>query len=489
MNAAAAALVETPRPGLPPMTKVVRVGVLSRLTKLDPREAVDYVSATILSQIFDTPYAATTGESGVRPLLFERLRSENAYSSEYSAAVQPGIFFSDGTPLTAEIAARSLRVTPVLRNKATVELRGDRVWFSLKFPNARFELTLAQSGCALVLDKALSLLGTGPFMFASRPNLRMLQSAPSIDLVRNPHSRGRSAADEVRFCVHPATGDGLPQTLVNALRDGSVDVTTALSTADLSTYQISGVTATMQPANSTAMLFFNTERALASRELRRGIAAAIDIHEVAGVAHTRNPTAFVAASVLPPSMGRTLGVPSFDRAAAARHIESAGAVGTQLTMLVPGGPRPYLPRPLQVAQNIQAQLAKVGITVRLVEARTSDELFDMLYKGAFDLALAGWIADTPDPADFFEALLWSEAVGGQNLCNYARWKNPTTDIALGRFRSAPTDAHRQALDRLIRDEAPFLPLMYGQSTAIHSRKLRNVAISPIGLLPIADVTL
>ena len=158
-------------------------------------------------------------------------------------------------------------------------------------------------------------------------------------------------------------------------------------------------------------------------------------------------------------------------------------------MVVPWGPRPYLPRPLQVAQTIQSQLAEVGITLSLQMTKSSDDFFTALYGGRFDLALAGWIADTSDPADFFEALLWSESIGGENHSNYGRWQDPVTDLAVARFRSAPTDTHRHELDRLIREEAPFVPLMYGQSTAVHVRRLRNVAISPIGILPLADVTM
>ena len=36
--------------------KVVRIGVLSSITKLDPREALDNISGLVLEQIFETPY-------------------------------------------------------------------------------------------------------------------------------------------------------------------------------------------------------------------------------------------------------------------------------------------------------------------------------------------------------------------------------------------------------------------------------------------------
>lgn len=481
-----------PRPELPAAIaetpKAVRVGVLSPINKLDPRDAVDYVSAVVLGQVFDTPYQIT-GDASAKPLLFEPLRRDDAHGTQYSAIVRAGVRFSDGTPLTPEIAARSLRATSVLRNKATVEVRGGRVCFTLSSPNPRFELTLAQTSCAIVLDRGLQLLGTGPFVFDHRPNLRMLQMTPVVRLVRNPHYHGTTDVDEIQFHVLPAAPDGSPRSLIEALRSGEVDVTTALSAADLTTHRLSGLTAAMHPANSTAVLFMNSERRLlSSRDVRKGIACALDRHLLAAAAYDRNPAAFIAASVLPPSMGRGMGVPRFDRLEAARLLDESGARGAKLTMVIPWGPRPYLPKPLSVAVAIQKQLESVGITLSLVETRSSDEFFDALFSGRFDLALAGWIADTPDPADYFEALLWSKTIGSDNHSNYGRWTSEATDDALARFRSAPSDTNRQEIDRIIRDEAPLVPLMYGQSTVVHSRRLRNVTISPIGSLPLAEVT-
>src|SRR3954447_18922803 len=95
--------------------------------------------------------------------------------------------FSDGTAVTADIVARSLRSTKALVNKAIVDVHGDRVWFTLSAVNPRFDLTLTQSNCSIVLDRGTQLLGTGPFMFEHRPNLKLLQREPSIKLVRNPH--------------------------------------------------------------------------------------------------------------------------------------------------------------------------------------------------------------------------------------------------------------------------------------------------------------
>ena len=472
---------------VPVASEIVRVGVLSSLSKLDPREAVDNSSGLVLGQIFETPYAIAAGETAVRPQLFEPLRHDGGH--QYSAAVRPGIHFSDGTLLTPELAARSLRGAKALQSKATIDTRGDRIVFTLTEANPRFDLTLTQGNTAIVLQKGTQLLGTGAFLFEERPNLRALQSAKSIRLVRNPQFHGHTAVDEVQFIVLPADEHGHPGLLVSALHRAEVDMTTSLTMGDLTAHGLTGFVPSMQPGNSTGILFFNTERrALANPQVRRGIATALDVHEIAARSFDKNPAAFVAPNLLPPLMGRTTGIPPMDPAEARRLLDANGAKALRLSLLVPWAPRPYMPKPLPVANAIRAQLADVGITIEVRETRTSDEFFGDLIRGNYDLALAGWIADTPDPADYFEALLWSKMCEGENHSNHSRWKNPEMDAALARFRMNPTEENKRVIHGLVTQEAPLVPLIYGQSVVVHARKLRNVAMTATGVIALAGVT-
>jgi ABC-type transport system substrate-binding protein len=174
---------------------------------------------------------------------------------------------------------------------------------------------------------------------------------------------------------------------------------------------------------------------------------------------------------------------------ATRLIEEGGLRGARLRLLVPSGPRPYLPKPLVTAQIIQKQLGNAGVIVSLVETSTSDSYFSDLRSGRFDLALGGWIGDTIDPADYFEALLSSAAVGSTLLANCSRWNDPATDALLGRFRIEPTEGNRRAIEQLIADEVPFLPLIYGQASALHVRRVRDVTLTPTGSMSLAGVTI
>lgn len=467
--------------------KVLRIGTLSTIGRVDPREAADTISGMVLAQVYEAPYELAGG-TNVRPRLLEPLRAEKEL--QYSAAVRPGIRFSDGTPLTADFVARSLRGTKALMNKAVIEVAGDRVWFTLAAPNARFDLSLTQESCSIVLERGSELLGTGPFMFDEQPNGRGLQHQEKIRLVSNPHHSHAHAFGEVQFLAYPAERDGTPRKLVEALRRGEVDVTNALSMAELTTHQITGFAPTLQPGNSTGILFFNTERGvLASSAVRRAMTQAIDVHEIAVASFDRNPVAFIAPTLLPPMMERGVGIPENNPEEARRLLKGSEATRSRLTLLLPWAPRPYLPKPLQAASALQRQLGAVGVNTELVQPKTNEAFFNDLANGNYDLALAGWVADTPDPADFFEALLWSKMTGGAHHSNISRWTNAAMDAALARFRDQPTDENRREIHKLIREEAPLLPLTYGQSVVVHTRRIRNLSVSATGVLSLAGVTM
>ena len=132
--------------------KTLRVGIVSRVPTLDPREARDLVSTLAVQQIFETAYAVPRGEGAAPPVLFAGPLVTEA-GGRRSAAVRPGILFSDGTPLTAALIAASLNKAEALRDQARIEAAGDRVIFTLLKPNPRFDLALTLNHSAIVLEK------------------------------------------------------------------------------------------------------------------------------------------------------------------------------------------------------------------------------------------------------------------------------------------------------------------------------------------------
>jgi peptide/nickel transport system substrate-binding protein len=459
--------------------KTLRVGTVARIHSLDPRQARDLVSTLVVQQIFETAYAVPRGEGVAPPVLFTGPLVDEP-GGRRSAAVRPGITFSDGTPLTAALVAASLNRVEAMREQARIEATGDRVTFTLTRPNPRFDLALTLNHAAIVLEKEGRQLGTGAFIPAPGSTLE------AVRLVRNPQYRARTALDEITLTVYPSNQDGRPEALIRAVEAGEVDFTTSLSRTDAA--EVKGVRKGFQPSNSTASLYFNTERPeLRSAEVRRALALAIDRIAVTEVSYS-NALAFAATSLLPPMMGTYRdGISADPGKARASFAQAPAPRPSRLRLLTVWAPRPYVPHPRPVAEAISRQLAALGIQVEIVTPRNSDEFFRSCERGDYDLVLGGWIADTPDPADFLEANLHSEHIQSPNAgrgvghINLARFRSPAMDEALRLFRESPTPENRAQVLQIVAREVPLLPLMYGPTVVVSAWRVKNVDVSPLGV--------
>ena len=135
----------------------------------------------------------------------------------------------------------------------------------------------------------------------------------------------------------------------------------------------------------------------------------------------------------------------------------------------------------------RAMVTILGITLDIVSPRNSDEFFRACERGDYDMVLGGWIADTPDPADFLDANLHSEHIQSPNAgrgvghINLSRFRSGAMDEALRRFREDPTPDNRSGVLQIVAREVPMLPLMYGPTVVVSAWRVRNVDVSPLGV--------
>ncbi len=471
-------------------TKKLRVGVLTPVNTLDPREAQDFTSALAVMQVYEPPFAQPTAAAGspIPQLFQEPLRRESSASFPvYTALVRSDVFFSDGTPLSARHVVDSLSKAATLRELADVEVQGERVVFRLKRPNARFDMALSRRFCGITLESGGKLLGTGPYMVAPGSS-----STPNpLRLVRNPYHRKPPALEEVVFQAYPADADGKPTALLSALESGEVDFTNVLSREDI--MQLKSVRRWTEPGSSTAILYMNAER-LTDPRVRRALALSIDRLEIAKMFYA-SALAFAATSLLPPMLARGNDGLGPDLAQARNLLSTPGVrKPDRLSMLLIYGPRPYLPNPRKVGEHLAEQIGKLGIQVDLVPTATTQDYYSRAKRGDYDLALAGWIADTLDPVDFLEATLGSESIPSPSRkmivgANLSRWSSPEADESLARLREDPREDTRAALLRRVGEEVPLFPLLYGATIYAHTWKLKNLAPSPLGKPYFAELDL
>lgn len=463
-------------------SKTLTIGLTTVPHHFDPRNAQDFVSNFVVAQIFETPYALPHGSEAPEPMLFREplhLESGRGGASVYSAAIRQGVTFSDGTPMDAETVVSSLRSSRRMAEQAEVEADGDRVVFRLKKPNARFDLTLTQRFASVLLERGDELLATGPFMPApgSRPE--------RLHLVRNPRYRHPVDIEQLRFVPYPLNDQGKPEALVQAIESGEVDFCNVLAREHVS--GLHRIRKWLEPGSSTAFLYFNTERPeLANPEVRRALALSLDRSRVTKVSYP-NPLTFTATSLLPPLMGRWQDGLSQDPQKAARLLRNAeGPKPERLSLLLTFGPRPYLPDPRDTAAELAEQMGGLGIQVDVVPTDDSQVYYRKIAAGDYDMVLAGWVADTPDPADFLEAVLAPQAIPSPHEpivvhANLARWRHPEVAEALERFRADADPAARDRIRDLVSQEVPLVPLMYGPTLYVYSPRVQDFEPSPLGI--------
>lgn len=460
----------------------LRIGLLSPIKTVDPVQAHLFADRLVLSQMFEPPYGRPKTAAGrTEPLVFaEPLRAESgSVGEQFSASVREGLLFSDGTPLTAELAAASLRRASPLMELAEVRAQNDRVYFHLKRPNARFDYVLTQIFLGVTLVKDGKVLGTGPYVAApdSKPE--------AVRCVRNPHYKPQPRIGELLFTSYEPDPDGRPTSLLNAVENGVVDFTNVLHKEDIR--ELKQVRKYFERGNSMAFLFFNTERSCV-RELkvRKAIGMAIDRVELAAISYN-TPMAFAAKGLLPPTMSNWRDGLSFNMDKAKQLIEEAGnAKPDKLAMSVIFGPRPYLPHPIPSAEYIARQLAELGIEVIINPTKDGEDFRQRKERGDYDMMLSGWVADTEDPADFLESLVAEEGIPMANQpvgahCNMSRWRHPGVQDAVGRLRTEPGETHQNAALELVAEEVPLVPLMTGSFAYVHSYRVAGFEPTPLGI--------
>jgi len=111
-----------------------------------------------------------------------------------------------------------------------------------------------------------------------------------------------------------------------------------------------------------------------------------------------------------------------------------------------------------IAEKIQTYLAQVGIVVELHGVEWN-ELTDLISQGELPFFRSGWIADTPDPADFLYSLYHSASTS-----NHVHYNNSTVDSQIEQAWETIDETEFiqliQQIESTIVNDAPSIYLYY-----------------------------
>ncbi|MCL4517198.1 MAG: ABC transporter substrate-binding protein [Firmicutes bacterium] len=509
-----------PKPG-----GILTVGRLSDSITLDPANATDAESFKVTRQIFENlvQYNATTTQ--VVPGLAARWETSRD-GLTWLFHLRHGIYFHDGAPLDAPAVVANFRRWmnqddpshlgdfeywgymfggfPGLV-RAVEAVAPDTVKLTLRFPYAPLLSTLAMPPFGIAspaafqkygIDFGRHPVGTGPFA------LEKWLPGERIILQANPNYRGTRYPGRVIFEV---VGD--PSRLFQEFRAGNLDIIENLTPEQAAIVkQDPGLNLYLRQGVNLAFLSLNTTRKPLDNVLvRQAINLAINKARLATEIY--GGLAEPADGPLPQSVwGRVPGNPGSplrsreassssgsDLPAARTLLKKAGYEnGFAVTLWVMPLPRPYLPRPLAAAEAIRADLAGLGISVRIQELDWADFL-QKTSQGEHEMALMGWTGENGDPDNFIHALLDPTNIGGGTFGNTMFYRNPKLHSLLMQARSMTGEAARSRLyqkaQAIIQADAPWAPLVHTTPAVATNHAVKGYVPHPCGYDNLAGVWL
>ena len=247
----------------------------------------------------------------------------------------------------------------------------------------------------------------------------------------------------------------------------------------------------LRPGMNIAYLAFNTDKPpLNNPQVRHALALAINNQRL--MQSIYYGTAETAASILPRASwayDNEAKITEYNPDEARARLKELGLENLSLELWVPTSSQAWNPSPLKTAELIQADMAQIGVTVKIVpvEGRFQEaRLMDMNH----DLTLSGWSTDSNDPDSFFRPLLSCAAIESQT--NFAHWCNREFDSVLQKALlsqqlASRIDAYDEAQSILAR-ELPVLPLASSLRLQAYRYDMKGLVLSPFGNASFAGVS-
>ncbi len=140
------------------------------------------------------------------------------------------------------------------------------------------------------------------------------------------------------------------------------------------------------------------------------------------------------------------------------------------------------------AEFIQSQLAENNIRVQISIDKPS-VLRQAVNSGEYDFFKKSWVADYPDE-DNFMALFYSKNFTPQGV-NFFHFKNQTFDRlyekALNETDQAVKNQLYQAMERILIEESPVVPLYYDEVVRLVQKNIQQLGTNPMNLLSLKTV--
>lgn len=143
--------------------------------------------------------------------------------------------------------------------------------------------------------------------------------------------------------------------------------------------------------------------------------------------------------------------------------------------------RPYNPNGKRMGEMMQADLAKIGIKIKLVTYKWAEYL-KRAANGEHTLLQLGWTGDNGDPDNFLNTLLGCDAV--ENGSNFAKWCDKKFQYHIEQAKIVTQldqrIKHYMKAQEIFKNQAPWVTLAHSTVFKAMSKKVKGYKASPFG---------
>lgn len=326
--------------------------------------------------------------------------------------LRPGVIFHDGEPFNAQavvanferVRATKSQYAAIFEAVSTIRADGDlRLVLELKAPAPTLLQNLAARGVWIISPKALANnaflkqpAGTGPWIFNASAS--QYGSKIVVDAFDKYYAREEIGPARIEILMIED-----PNSLVNALITGQVDIATVLGEL-AKTAETQGFTTASAPTLLMHLLMLDRNKTFADENVRKAICAAIDPKAwidtmFAGYGKVVSQRLGPGLSGHHPAL--TGYKPDLDKARA--YLKAAGAPQVAFTF-------PVYPRVQQMGQLLKAQLAQIGVSVT-VELLTTGQYFSFYQSDKYPAQINTSASEGAGAYDYYRFRFAREGTG------------------------------------------------------------------------------
>ena len=318
-------------------------------------------------------------------------------------------------------------------------------------------------------------IGTGPFQFVAYQKDAVIRYTKNPDFYRE----GLPKLDNLVFAITPDAS-----VRYQKLQAGECHVMPYPNPADIEGIKANPDVVLMeQEGLNVGYLAYNTKVApFDNPKVRKALNMAIDKQAIIDVVFQGSGQP--AKNPIPPTMwsyNDAVEDDAYDPEAAKAMLAEAGVSDLSMKIWAMPVQRPYNPNARRMAELLQADFAKIGVTVEIVSYEWGEYLDRSKAVDRDGAVLLGWTGDNGDPDNFLAVLLGCDGVGGSNR---AQWCHQPFEDAIQKAKTVTSAEERTALYEeaqvIFKEQAPWATIAHSVVFMPMRPEVEGYKVHPLG---------